>query len=57
MSAKSEPCKKQKNEGVFCRPEQRNCDRCGWNPAVAQARLEKFCQERGISVPRLKNGH
>ena len=51
MSGKRQLCKKQKSENVFCRPDQRHCDRCGWNPQVAQARLEKFCKEHGISLP------
>lgn len=39
------------NEGVGCSPLGRKCEKCGWNPKVAQARLEKFCSERGIPVP------
>lgn len=27
-------------DGVVC--EKRNCEACGWNPAVAQERLAKF---------------
>ena len=39
------------NEGVDCHPFHRHCDRCGWNPAVSNARVEKFCQKHGIPVP------
>ena len=39
------------NENVGCAPFHRHCERCGWNLKVAQARLEKFCKERGIPVP------
>lgn len=39
------------NEGVDCSPVGRHCEKFGWNPAIAQARLEKFCKERGIPVP------
>lgn len=39
------------NENINCAPFHRHCDRCGWNPKVAQARLEKFCRERGIALP------
>lgn len=27
--------------GVACNPENRRCENCGWNPAVAAARLQK----------------
>ena len=36
------------NEGVDCSPFNRHCERCGWNPELAKARLEKFCNKRGI---------
>ena len=42
------------NDGVTCEPLKRPCSTCGWNPAVAKARLEKFCKKNGIPVPELK---
>lgn len=39
------------NDGVICYPGERQCDRCGWDPEVGQARLEKFCKQHGIAVP------
>lgn len=39
------------NDGVGCSKLHRHCERCGWNPAVAKARLEKFCHKHGIAVP------
>lgn len=39
------------NEGVDCSPIHRHCERCGWNPAVAQARLKKICNEKGLTMP------
>lgn len=29
-------------EGVQCDPNERHCERCGHNPAVAAARLQKL---------------
>lgn len=32
--------------GVMCLQRQgNNCDECGWNPEVAQARLEKIIED------------
>lgn len=42
-------CPNHKN--VVCDPNNRFCDRCGWNDEVARARLEKFCNQHGISIP------
>lgn len=39
------------NEGVICWPETRRCDRCGFNPVVAKARLEETCNRLGIELP------
>lgn len=39
------------NEGVDCGTINRHCEKCGWDPKVAQDRLEKFCKERGIALP------
>lgn len=39
------------NEGVDCFPLGRKCERCGWNPVVAQARLKKICKEKGLTMP------
>ena len=33
------------NVGVAC--EEQNCDTCGWNPAVAQKRMERITKELG----------
>ena len=40
-----------KNEGVICTTMNPHCERCGWDPEVAQARLEKFCKKHGIAYP------
>lgn len=34
-------CPYQDNVGCYAR----NCDKCGWNPDVAKARLEKYKEE------------
>lgn len=39
------------NEGVCCNHENRKCGECGWNPSVAQNRLKRICNKRGIEVP------
>lgn len=39
------------NEGVACDPKNRNCSNCGWHPSVAQNRLKRICNKRGIMVP------
>lgn len=39
------------NEGVVCWPSERICETCGWDPNVAEARLEKFCRIHHIPVP------
>lgn len=39
------------NEEIPCSPANRRCDRCGWNPKVAQERLERICKEKGIYLP------
>lgn len=28
--------------GVGCKPEDRHCGNCGWNPAIARARIQKL---------------
>lgn len=33
------------NEGCRCR--WKNCHKCGWNPKVADARMQKIMQARG----------
>ena len=30
-----------------CRCAVKNCHKCGWNPKVAEARMQKTMQERG----------
>ena len=42
------------NEACSCDPKKRRCNRCGWNPDVAKARLEKTCYKRGVQVPQTK---
>lgn len=39
------------NEECSCDPSRRFCERCGWNPAVAKARLERICKKLGIQEP------
>ena len=36
----------QYNDGVACDPNTKDCSKCGWNPTVAQERLDKICQKR-----------
>lgn len=40
------------NDAAGCFPSKKHCDSCGWNPDVSKARLEKFCKEHHITVPR-----
>lgn len=51
---KPEPPACPYNDGVVCDPEGRNCPRCGFDPAVAKARLAKICRKLGIPVPDQK---
>ena len=40
------------NEGVACDTyTQQSCHRCGWNPNVAKARKEKFCEQNKVTIP------
>ena len=39
------------NEGVSCPPLQRPCGSCGWNPVVANKRLEEYCRKNHIPYP------
>ena len=48
---KPEPRTCPHNEGVPCSIIGRHCEKCGWNPEVAEARIEKFCNEHGIPYP------
>ena len=41
------------NTGVACDPKTKDCSKCGWNPAVAKARLDKFCHAQGRCCQRL----
>ena len=52
MKEKRSICPMQKGDSVLCTPEQRTCDICGWNPTVAQARIEKYCKDNHIPLPR-----
>lgn len=40
----------QHNVGVDCSLQQKRCDTCGWNPAVAKKRLAKYYADNGIRV-------
>lgn len=42
------PCKN--NENVHCPYEERRCDKCGWNPKVAAARLDKIRKKKGAKA-------
>ena len=43
------------NEAIDCdKYKQRPCNNCGWNPDVARERLEKYCKELGIAIPKKK---
>lgn len=44
------------NEGVDCSPIGRHCERCGWNPAVAQERLIKICKAEDFTMPKREEG-
>ena len=46
----------QHNVGVDCSLQQKRCDTCGWNPAVAKKRLVKYCADKHIPVPTKKEG-
>lgn len=39
------------NDGVHCMPGYRFCEKCGWNPPVSEARLQRFCEQNGIVYP------
>lgn len=39
------------NEGVGCHVTKHNCETCGWNPEVAQKRLEEYCRKNHIPYP------
>ena len=48
-------------EGIVCAPGGkkgrlpiRDCDKCGHNPEVAQARLQEYCRTHNISIPEEK---
>lgn len=43
------------NPGVCCNPTMRNCDECGWNPEVANARLKRFCIAHKMQLPEEKS--
>lgn len=37
------------NEGCSCTEAQRQCWKCGWNPKVAQKRIEKSMKKMGVA--------
>ncbi len=39
------------NIEVECSPRNRQCDICGWNPAVSRERLARYCADNGIPFP------
>ena len=51
---KAEAPKCQYNIGVECRLRERPCESCGWNPAVAKERLDRFYTDHGIVAPDKK---
>ncbi len=40
-----ENCSCQYNNGVDCFPGERHCEKCGWNPVVADKRLKQIVAE------------
>ena len=44
------------NRYVRCNPNNRDCANCGWNPRVAQVRLERICNTLGVTVPKSGTG-
>lgn len=36
------------NGGVECYPNERRCNKCGWNPEVAQRRIQEALMKYGI---------
>lgn len=40
------------NNAIRCSPDQKNCEACGWNPKVSEARLQKFCEKTGTLLPK-----
>lgn len=51
VSAISATASCQYNEGVACPVANRNCKRCGHNPDVAKARMQKYREARSPKVP------
>lgn len=51
---KPEPLVCKYNVGVDCDQKQNACMGCGWNPAVAKYRTEKFCRKKGITISSQK---
>ena len=35
-------------EAVYCNPNERCCEKCGWNPVVVIERFNKYCYEHNI---------
>ena len=33
------------NDGLSCMPQDMRCNKCGWNPKVAEKRLKKLRNE------------
>lgn len=33
-------------DAVLCRPTQKRCDTCGWNPEVSKRRLAKIIKQQ-----------
>lgn len=51
---KPEPPTCPHNDHVVCYPTERHCSTCGFDPAVAKARLEEIRRKLGIPVPDQK---
>lgn len=51
---KPKPCPNAPKGSVWC--EDQNCEKCGWNPEVAEARLEAVKQKLAEEEAAKKNG-
>ena len=52
MSYNPHPCPHAAKGAVWC--ETQNCEKCGWNPVVAEARLEAIKEK--LAEEAKKNG-
>lgn len=54
MGNKPFECPTAPRHAVYC--EEKNCEKCGWNPEVAEARLESVKQKLAEEEAAKKNG-